>query len=72
MLNAFEFAPPRVIFGEGSVAKVGGEAAKYGKKALVVTYDENKVTEEISKDIKLITSFVDELDLDNDLFRKEV
>ena len=34
--------------------------------------DENKVTEEISKDIKLITSFVDELDLDNDLFRKEV
>ena len=37
MLNAFEFAPPRVVFGEGSVAKVGGEAAKYGKKALVVT-----------------------------------
>lgn len=34
--------------------------------------NENKVIEEISKDIKLITSFVDELDLDNDLFRKEV
>ena len=34
--------------------------------------NENKVIEEISKDIKLITSFVDELDLENDLFRREV
>ncbi len=34
--------------------------------------NENKVIEKISKDIKLITNFVDELDLDNDLFRKEV
>lgn len=34
--------------------------------------DEEKVYEEISKDIKLITSFVDELNLDNNLFRKEV
>lgn len=34
--------------------------------------DENKVINEISKDIKLITNFVDELDLDNNLFRKEV
>ncbi|MBE6152801.1 MAG: DUF3137 domain-containing protein [Firmicutes bacterium] len=34
--------------------------------------NEDKVIEEISKDIKLITNFVDELDLDNDLFRKEV
>lgn len=34
--------------------------------------DEEKVNEEISKDIKLITSFVDELNLDNNLFRKEV
>ena len=34
--------------------------------------DENKVIEDISKDIKLITNFVDELDLDNHLFRKEV
>ena len=30
--------------------------------------DEAKVLESISKDIKLITNFVDELDLDNDLF----
>lgn len=34
--------------------------------------NENKILEEIAKDIKLITDFVDELDLDNDLFRKEV
>lgn len=40
MLNAFEFAPPRVIYGEGEVKKIGAEAAKFGKKALVVTYDE--------------------------------
>ena len=34
--------------------------------------DEEKVINEISEDIKLITGFVDELNLDNDLFRKEV
>lgn len=34
--------------------------------------DEEKVTNDISQDIKLITDFVDELDLDNDLFRREV
>ena len=34
--------------------------------------DEKQIIENISKDIKLITNFVDELDLDNDLFRKEV
>ena len=34
--------------------------------------NEEKVTNMISQDIKLITDFVDELNLDNDLFRKEV
>ena len=34
--------------------------------------DEEKVTNEISQDIKLITNFIDELSLDNDLFRREV
>lgn len=34
--------------------------------------DEQKILDEISKEIKLITNFVDELDLDNDLFRREV
>lgn len=34
--------------------------------------DEEKITNEISQDIKLITNFVDELSLDNNLFRREV
>lgn len=34
--------------------------------------DEEKVTNEIAQDIKIITNFVDELSLDNDLFRREV
>lgn len=34
--------------------------------------NEEKVTNEISQDIKLITNFVDEFSLDNDLFRREV
>ena len=34
--------------------------------------NEEKVTTDISQDIKLITNFVDKLSLDNDLFRKEV
>lgn len=34
--------------------------------------NEQQVIDEISKDIKLITNFVDELNLDNNLFRREV
>lgn len=34
--------------------------------------NEEKVTNEISQDIKIITNFVDELSLDNTLFRREV
>ena len=34
--------------------------------------NEEKVTDEIAQDIKIITNFVDELSLDNDLFRREV
>lgn len=34
--------------------------------------DEEKIRKEISQDIKLITDFVDKLNLDNDLFRMEV
>ena len=34
--------------------------------------NEEKVTNEIAQDIKIITNFVDELSLDNDLFRREV
>jgi len=34
--------------------------------------NEQEIEENITKDIKIITNFVDELDLDNNLFRKEV
>lgn len=34
--------------------------------------DEQKINEEVSREIKIITDCVDELNLDNDLFRKEV
>lgn len=38
-MNAFEFQNPvRVIFGIGSLRRAGGEAAKLGKRALVVSY----------------------------------
>ena len=40
--------------------------------SLFTKIDEEKVMNEISQDIKLITNFVDELNLDNDLFRREV
>ena len=44
MLTPFEFSvPTKIIFGVGEVKKVGGEAARYGKKALLVTYDEDFV-----------------------------
>ncbi len=40
----FEFdMPTRAIFGEGVVGKVGSLAAGFGKKALLVTYDEDFV-----------------------------
>ncbi len=40
-MYSFEFQiPTKIIFGEGEVKKVGNEAARYGKKAMLVTYDE--------------------------------
>lgn len=40
-MYSFEFSmPTKVIFGSGSVSKVGKEASLYGKKALLVTYDQ--------------------------------
>jgi alcohol dehydrogenase YqhD (iron-dependent ADH family) len=40
----FEFVlPTKVVFGAGEVAKVGREALAFGKKAMLVTYDEKFV-----------------------------
>ncbi len=41
-MNNFEFYNPvKVVFGPGEIAKTGDEAAKIGKKALLVTYKEH-------------------------------
>ncbi len=41
-MENFEFYNPvRIIFGPGEIAKVGVEAAKFGKKALLVSYKEH-------------------------------
>lgn len=38
-MNNFEFYNPvKVIFGAGELIKIGGETARYGKKALIVSY----------------------------------
>ncbi len=43
-MNNFEFYnPTRVVFGSNQIESVGEHTAKYGKKALVVTYDLDKV-----------------------------
>jgi alcohol dehydrogenase YqhD (iron-dependent ADH family) len=43
-MHAFEFdMPTKAVFGEGAVAKVGAIAATFGKKALLLTYDEDFV-----------------------------
>lgn len=45
MIN-FEFSvPTKIIFGAGEVKRIGEQAARFGKKALLVTYDEALVKE---------------------------
>ena len=44
MMQPFEFSvPTKIIFGEGEIARVGEQAANFGRKAMLVTYDENFV-----------------------------
>lgn len=43
-MYSFEFSmPTKIVFGAGEVVKVGSEAAAFGKKAMLVTYDESFV-----------------------------
>lgn len=43
-MYAFEFSvPTKIVFGAGEVSKVGREASVFGKKAMLVTYDEDFV-----------------------------
>ncbi|MEA4853063.1 MAG: iron-containing alcohol dehydrogenase, partial [Christensenella sp.] len=43
-MESFEFqVPTKIVFGAGEVSKVGKEASAFGKKAMLVTYDEDFV-----------------------------
>jgi alcohol dehydrogenase YqhD (iron-dependent ADH family) len=42
-LQPFTFCAPKVVFGEGAIAKTGEETARIGKKALVVSFREAHV-----------------------------
>lgn len=44
-LQPFEFHAPRVVYGEGRIREVGAECAAFGKKALLVTFEEDLVKE---------------------------
>ncbi len=46
MMNNFEFSvPTKIVFGKGEVKRIGEEAKNFGKKAMLVTYDEKFVKE---------------------------
>lgn len=43
-MNAFELClPTRIIFGEGELSRVGQQAAQFGRKALLISYEEQVV-----------------------------
>ena len=49
-MNSFTYCNPvRVVFGNGVLAQAGDEAAKLGKRAIVVSYDDNSVTATLAK-----------------------
>ncbi|MBI9016805.1 MAG: iron-containing alcohol dehydrogenase [Phycisphaerae bacterium] len=51
-MNNFEFYNPvKVVFGPGQINNVGAEAAKIGKKALLVTYQEHVFFDELIEKI---------------------
>ena len=54
MLVRFEL-PTAILFGSGSIGKVGEEAAKLGHKAMVVTYPDIRrigLVDKVLKDLK--------------------
>ena len=49
-MNGFTYCNPvKVVFGNGKLADAGAEAAKLGRRALVVSYDDNSVTGTLAK-----------------------
>ncbi|MCP4404107.1 MAG: iron-containing alcohol dehydrogenase, partial [bacterium] len=52
-MEKFEFYNPvQIIFGEGEVSRTGQEAAKLGKKALLVSYKEHDFFSELLANIQ--------------------
>lgn len=52
-MEKFEFYNPvRIIFGEGEVSRTGKEAAKLGKKALLVSYKEHDFFRELLSNVQ--------------------
>ncbi len=53
-MEAFEFFNPvRVVFGPGTVKRVGAEAVKLGKKALLVSYKEHDFFKPLLTDLEI-------------------
>ena len=56
-MNSFTYCNPvKVVFGLGTLAQAGVEAAKLGKRALVVSYDDRSVTGTLAKLKDLLTA----------------
>jgi len=54
-MENFEFYNPvHIIFGEGQVARVGSEASRLGKKALLVTYKEHAFFDSLLETVRTI------------------
>lgn len=56
-MNSFTYCNPvKVVFGLGTLAQAGVEAAKLGKRTLVVSYDDRSVTGTLAKLKDLLTA----------------
>ena len=54
-MNNFEFYNPvKVVFGAGEISRTGSEAAKIGKKALLVTYKEHDFFADLISKVKAL------------------
>ena len=56
MENFELFNPVKIIFGPGEVSRTGEEAAKLGKKAMVVSYREHDFFTDLLKSIESMLS----------------
>jgi alcohol dehydrogenase YqhD (iron-dependent ADH family) len=68
-MNSFEYSNPvRVIFGAGTFSRAGEEIAKLGKKALIVSYNDNSVSATLEK----LTSLLSDAGVESTMFLEVV